>query len=162
VIRDGEGLVKSCTVSNCGGEGILVKGGSNVIVEECKAVCNACAGIRTLDNARVQMVAGEFAENKSSGLSAGGDSIVVSEQCKMMRNSWHWVYVMTMAQVRLVSCICQGNQRIGIITFSDSQVTAERCRLVGNGSYGAACFGHSLSLCECVLSGNKEGDIHED
>jgi parallel beta-helix repeat protein len=159
LVSNGSGTLRSCTVSECGMNGIFLRGSSDVTVEKCKVVRNKNFGVYVMDKAKVRVVQCECMDN-DCGLLSGGDSDVVADQCKMVRNKSHGVSASDKSKSRVVECECAENAQNGVVTWHDSQCTVERCRLVNNGINGTAreSAASHLSLSQCTFGGNKQGD----
>jgi hypothetical protein len=159
VVRGGLGMVRSCTVNECGWNGIVVSGSSHVTLERCKVVRSKWSGVCVDEEATVRMVDCWCMDNDMSGLSTHAKSDVVVKCCKIVRNKMYGVQTSAQSHVHLVDSVCDGNRHSGIVSRNSSQCAAERCRLVNNGDYGARQLEpSSLSLVECELGGNGLGD----
>jgi hypothetical protein len=158
VIKDGTGIVRSCTVSECGEHGILVAGKSEVVVERCMAVRNKSHGVCA--KANVRMAECECSENGVFGLATMGVSNVVAERCQMMRNTVHGVDV-DGNSARFTECSSSENGSCGLWIAGQSNVIAEKCKVVHNKKYGMYVKSQAR-VVECEFVQNGEGGIATD
>jgi nitrous oxidase accessory protein NosD len=89
VIRDGKGTIRACNISECGENGILVKGNSDVLVEKCTIARHRFHGVCVLELSRAQLVDCECLENGDSGVVAHNDSKCAVERCRLVNNGYY-------------------------------------------------------------------------
>ncbi|MDH2393570.1 right-handed parallel beta-helix repeat-containing protein [Streptomyces sp. HNM0663] len=150
-------LLRDCDVREAHGAGLFAYGTARVELESVRIVDVPGSAVAVAESAAVRVRGGVFSRTGSGGLLADGNAVLELADCRITATGHSAVQLAGSARAVLVDCAVEDSAQYGIRLGEGADLLAERTRIERAGLAGVQVDGADAVLRDCVISEAETG-----
>ena len=158
--REARPKLSDCVMGGNHRGGISCRYSSSPVLTGCTISGNSGRAVYCLFSSSPVLTGCTISAN-AGGISCDSFSSPVLTNCAISGNSGTGICCSSQSHAALMNCTIIGNL-LGLSSFRSSNPELINCTIAGNVRYGVYCDSSSVTLTNCIVWGNKDGELHGD